>query len=33
MRADPVLSNVTLQDKLGGSSSFYDTRVDVQKVA
>lgn len=32
MRADPVLRNVTLQDKIGGSAAFYDTRVEVQKV-
>lgn len=32
MRADPQLPNVTLQDKIGGSSSFYDTRVQVAKV-
>jgi anaerobic selenocysteine-containing dehydrogenase len=29
MRADPVLPNVTLQDKVGGSASFYDTYVEV----
>jgi anaerobic selenocysteine-containing dehydrogenase len=33
MRTDPALPNVTLQDRLGGSASFYDTRVEVQKVA
>ncbi|MHB1310269.1 MAG: molybdopterin dinucleotide binding domain-containing protein, partial [Limisphaerales bacterium] len=33
MRADPVLPNVTLQDVVGGSSSFYDTRVEIQKIA
>jgi anaerobic selenocysteine-containing dehydrogenase len=33
MRADPVFPNVTLQDRVGGSSSFYDTRVEVVKVA
>ncbi len=32
MRTDPVKTNVTLQDKIGGSSSFYDTRVQVTKV-
>jgi anaerobic selenocysteine-containing dehydrogenase len=32
MRADPQMPNVTLQDKIGGSSSFYDTRVQVAKV-
>jgi anaerobic selenocysteine-containing dehydrogenase len=32
MRADPALPNVTLQDKVGGSASFYDTRVEVAKV-
>jgi tetrathionate reductase subunit A len=30
MRADPALPNVTLQDKVGGSASFYDTRVQVE---
>jgi anaerobic selenocysteine-containing dehydrogenase len=33
MRADPVLPNVTLQDRVGGSASFYDTRVEVIKLA
>jgi tetrathionate reductase subunit A len=33
MRADPVFPNVTLQDRVGGSASFYDTRVEVVKVA
>jgi anaerobic selenocysteine-containing dehydrogenase len=32
MRADPVLPNVTLQDRIGGSASFYDTRVQVERV-
>lgn len=32
MRLDPVLGNVTLQDKIGASASFYDTRVQVTKV-
>ena len=32
MRADPALPNVTLQDKIGGSASFYDTRVQVEHV-
>jgi anaerobic selenocysteine-containing dehydrogenase len=32
MRVDPVLGNTTLQDKIGGSASFYDTRVRVVKV-
>ncbi|ODU25248.1 MAG: hypothetical protein ABS95_00540 [Verrucomicrobia bacterium SCN 57-15] len=32
MRTDPALPNVTLQDKIGGSASFYDTRVEVEKV-
>ncbi len=32
MRADPVFPNVTLQDRIGGSASFYDTRVNVQKI-
>lgn len=31
MRVDPQLGNVTLQDKIGGSASFYDTRVQVAK--
>jgi anaerobic selenocysteine-containing dehydrogenase len=33
MRADPVFPNVTLQDRVGGSASFYDTRVEVRKIA
>ncbi len=32
MRGDPVKPNVSLQDKIGGSVSFYDTRVQVAKV-
>ncbi len=32
MRTDPALPNVTLQDKVGGSASFYDTRVEIAKV-
>ncbi|NIA14348.1 MAG: molybdopterin-dependent oxidoreductase, partial [Nitrospiraceae bacterium] len=32
MREDPVFSNVTLQDKVGGSASYYDTFVEVAKV-
>ncbi len=32
MRLDPYLGNVTLQDKVGGSASFYDTRVQVTKI-
>ena len=32
MRADPVKSNVSLQDKIGGSASFSNTRVRVTKV-
>ncbi len=32
MRLDPHLGNVTLQDKIGGSASFYDTHVQVTKV-
>ena len=32
MRADPQKPNVTLQDKVGGSASFYDTHVQVTKV-
>ncbi len=32
MRVDPVLGNVALQDKVGGSVSFFDTRVEVTKV-
>ncbi|MBI4556120.1 MAG: molybdopterin-dependent oxidoreductase [Candidatus Hydrogenedentes bacterium] len=31
MRSDPTLGNVTLQDKIGGSASFYDTYVQVAK--
>jgi anaerobic selenocysteine-containing dehydrogenase len=32
MRTDDMLKDVTLQDRLGGSASFYDTRVTVEKV-
>ena len=32
MRADPTKSNVTVQDKIGGSAAFYDTQVQVTKV-
>lgn len=32
MRTDPTLLNVTLQDKVGASASFYDSRVEVVKV-
>jgi anaerobic selenocysteine-containing dehydrogenase len=32
MRLDPHLGNVTLQDKIGASASFSDTRVQVVKV-
>jgi anaerobic selenocysteine-containing dehydrogenase len=32
MRTDPVKSNVTIQDKVGGSASFYDTQVQVARV-
>jgi hypothetical protein len=32
MRSDPGFPNVTLQDRVGGSASFYDTRVEVQKI-
>jgi anaerobic selenocysteine-containing dehydrogenase len=32
MRLDPRLGNVTLQDKIGASASFSDTRVRVVKV-
>ena len=32
MRTDPHKPNVTLQDKVGGSASFYDTQVQVTKV-
>lgn len=31
MRLDPNLGDVCLQDKVGGSASFYDTRVRVEK--
>lgn len=31
MRLDPVLGNVSLQDKIGGSCSFYDTWVKVER--
>lgn len=33
MRLDSTLGNVSLQDKIGGSCSFYDTWVNVAKVA
>ena len=32
MRLDPYLNDVTLQDPIGGSSSFYDTKVKLVKV-
>jgi len=32
MLLDPHLKDVCLQDPIGGSSSFYDTRVAVEKV-
>ena len=32
MRLDPVLKNTCLEDVIGGSSSFYDTRVDLVPV-
>lgn len=32
MRLDPSLGNVTLQDKIGGSASFFDTGVQVTRV-
>ncbi|MHC4605920.1 MAG: molybdopterin-dependent oxidoreductase [Planctomycetota bacterium] len=32
MRLDPVLGDVTLQEKIGGSCSFSDTRVKVEKL-
>jgi len=32
LRLDPAVGNVTLQDPIGGSSSYYDTRVKVEKV-
>ncbi|MBI2191659.1 MAG: molybdopterin-dependent oxidoreductase [Planctomycetes bacterium] len=32
MRIDPVLGDVSLQEKIGASCSFYDTRVKVEKV-
>lgn len=32
MRTDPHLPNVTLQDPIGGSSSFYDTMVKIERV-
>jgi anaerobic selenocysteine-containing dehydrogenase len=32
MVADPILKNVTLQDLIGGSASFYDTRVKLEAV-
>jgi len=32
MRADPLMQNVTLQDKVGGSASYSDTRVQITKL-
>lgn len=32
MRVDPVLGNVTLTDKIGGSASFQDTHVRIEKI-
>jgi len=32
MRLDGFLGNVTLQSKIGCSASFYDTRVNIEKV-
>ncbi len=32
MRVDPAVGDVTLTDPIGGSASFYDTRVRVEKV-
>ncbi len=32
MRLDPVLKDITLQDPIGGSASFYDTYVKVEKL-
>ncbi|RJP18914.1 MAG: molybdopterin oxidoreductase [Candidatus Abyssobacteria bacterium SURF_5] len=32
LRLDPVLGNVTLQDKIGGSASFYNSRVRIEKI-
>ncbi|HHJ06993.1 MAG TPA: molybdopterin oxidoreductase, partial [Anaerolineae bacterium] len=32
MRVDPALGDVTLTDPIGGSASFYDTRVRIEKV-
>lgn len=32
MRLDPVLKDVTLQDPIGGSASYYDTKVRVEKI-
>ncbi|NOY93410.1 MAG: molybdopterin-dependent oxidoreductase [Deltaproteobacteria bacterium] len=33
MTVDPSLGNVCLQDSIGGSASYYDTNVNIQKVA
>jgi tetrathionate reductase subunit A len=32
MRLDPVVSNTTLSDPVGGSAVFYDSRVRLVKV-
>ena len=33
LRLDPAIGNVTLQDPIGGSASFYDTKVKVERLA
>ena len=32
LRVDPVLGDVCLQDKIGASASFCDTRVRIEKI-
>jgi hypothetical protein len=32
MRQDDVVGNVSLQDRVGGSASFYDSTVNITKV-
>ncbi len=32
MRLDDTVGNVSLTDPLGGSSSFYDTKINIEKI-
>jgi hypothetical protein len=31
MQLDPFMGDVCMQDKVGGSSSFYDSRIKIEK--